>query len=77
MKILTIVYTFAFEKTRAEAKSPFAFAFAFGVWACPIKPRVGILNGSEKVPSVCPYSMLFKIFGFSPSFAKIAPDVTK
>ena len=61
MKILTTV-SFAFEKTRAK-RVP--FALAFGVWGLPHKARVGILHGSEKVPSVCPCSMLFKPLNFS------------
>ena len=62
MKILTTV-SFAFEKTRAK-RVPF-FALAFGVWGfAQTRHRVGILNGSEKVPCV---SLLyaFKPLNFS------------
>ena len=50
MKILTIV-CFCFWEDTSEASAIFAFAFGLGL--AP-KARVGILNGSEKVPSVCP-----------------------
>ena len=51
--------------TRAK-RVPFAFAFAFwGLGLAPIKePEVGILNGSEKVPSVYPCLMLLKSLVF-------------
>ena len=72
MKILTIVCFCFWRHERSECHFAFAFAF-WGLGLAPSKPRVGILNGSEKVPSVYPCSMLFKIFGFSPSFAKNCP----
>ena len=46
----------------SEASAIFAFDLAFGVWGKPHQEaRVGILHGSEKVPSVCPCSMLLNL----------------
>ena len=64
MKTLTIV-CFCFWEDTSEASAIFAFAFAFwGLGLAPTRHRVGILNGSEKVPSVCPCSMLLKSLVF-------------
>jgi hypothetical protein len=58
-------------------KAIFAFAFAFwGLGLAPTRHRVGLLHGSEKVPSVCPCSMLFKPLNFSPQFEEIAPRLS-
>ena len=60
---------------RSESHSCFCFC-SWGLGLAPTRHRVRILNGSEKVPSVCPCSMLFKLCffsDFSPSFVKNCP----
>ena len=68
-------------KTRAKRVPflPLLFFFAFwGLGLAPIKEASSrFLNGSEKVPSVCPCSMLLKSLVFLRHLLKIAPDVTK
>ena len=64
MKTLTIV-RFAFEMTRAKRVPFLPLPLLFwGLGLAPTRHRVGILNGSEKVPSVCPCSMLLKSLVF-------------
>ena len=75
--VFTIV-SFAFKK---HERSEFIVAFGgFGGLPPEQDHGVGIYHGSEKVPSVYPCFMLFKICFFLPflrHLLKIAPDVTK
>ena len=68
---------FCFWEDTSEASAIFAFAFAF--WGLGLAPSRSLVEFSTVVEKSLCVSLLnaFKIFGFSPSFAKIAPDVTK
>ena len=56
----------------ASAILPLLFAF-WGLGLAPSGLEVGILNGSEKSTLCVSLLNAFKIFGFSPSFAKNCP----